>query len=84
MLSTTRKSAPCFATERNQGYNMNIQPAGSEAGFDIQVPLYAEVAKALERKIAEEWTPSSRSLTFWQQTCISETRRIAVLCPSSN
>ncbi|CAM6087947.1 unnamed protein product [Calypogeia fissa] len=52
-------------TKSSTGYTMNIQPAEAEAGFDIRVPPYSEVAEALEKRISEEWAPSSRNLTFW-------------------
>ncbi|XP_020591009.1 aminoacylase-1 isoform X2 [Phalaenopsis equestris] len=45
------------------GFVMNIQPSEAEAGFDIRVPPNAD-PRALERRIAEEWAPSSRNLTF--------------------
>ncbi|KAI0519599.1 hypothetical protein KFK09_007050 [Dendrobium nobile] len=45
------------------GFVMNVQPSEAEAGFDIRVPPNAD-PQALERRIAEEWAPSSRNLTF--------------------
>ncbi|PKU87840.1 aminoacylase [Dendrobium catenatum] len=45
------------------GFVMNVQPSEAEAGFDIRVPPNAD-PEALERRIAEEWAPSSRNLTF--------------------
>ncbi|XP_020266432.1 aminoacylase-1 [Asparagus officinalis] len=45
------------------GFIMNLQPSEAEAGFDIRVPPNADPL-ALERRIAEEWAPSSRNMTF--------------------
>lgn len=42
---------------------MNLQPSEAEAGFDIRVPPTAD-QESLERRIAEEWAPSSRNMTF--------------------
>lgn len=46
-----------------QGFVMNLQPSEAQAGFDIRVPPIADQA-ALERRIAEEWAPTSRNMTF--------------------
>ncbi|XP_008235828.1 PREDICTED: aminoacylase-1 isoform X1 [Prunus mume] len=45
------------------GFVMNLQPSEAEAGFDIRVPPTAD-QESLERRIAEEWAPSSRNMTF--------------------
>ncbi|KAL7237238.1 hypothetical protein ACSBR2_003514 [Camellia fascicularis] len=45
------------------GFVMNLQPSEAEAGFDIRVPPTADPA-SLERRIAEEWAPASRNMTF--------------------
>ncbi|XP_052193064.1 uncharacterized protein LOC127801733 [Diospyros lotus] len=45
------------------GFVMNLQPSEAEAGFDIRVPPNADPA-ALEKRIAEEWAPVSRNMTF--------------------
>lgn len=42
---------------------MNLQPSEAEAGFDIRVPPNGD-PEALERRIAEEWAPASRNMTF--------------------
>lgn len=42
---------------------MNMQPSEAEAGFDIRVPPTAD-QDSLEKRIAEEWAPSSRNMTF--------------------
>ncbi|KAJ7954623.1 aminoacylase-1 [Quillaja saponaria] len=42
---------------------MNLQPSEAEAGFDIRVPPNADPG-SLERRIAEEWAPTSRNMTF--------------------
>ncbi|PRQ25218.1 putative N-acyl-aliphatic-L-amino acid amidohydrolase [Rosa chinensis] len=45
------------------GFVMNLQPSEAEAGFDIRVPPTAD-QESLEKRIAEEWAPSSRNMTF--------------------
>ncbi|KAF3435806.1 hypothetical protein FNV43_RR22898 [Rhamnella rubrinervis] len=45
------------------GFVMNLQPSEAEAGFDIRVPPNGD-PEALERRIAEEWAPTSRNMTF--------------------
>ncbi|XP_015892218.3 uncharacterized protein LOC107426535 isoform X2 [Ziziphus jujuba] len=45
------------------GFVMNLQPSEAEAGFDIRVPPNGD-PEALERRIAEEWAPASRNMTF--------------------
>ncbi|XP_058070426.1 uncharacterized protein LOC131219346 isoform X2 [Magnolia sinica] len=45
------------------GFVMNLQPSEAEAGFDIRVPPNAD-EESLEKRIAEEWAPSSRNMTF--------------------
>ncbi|GAV81813.1 Peptidase_M20 domain-containing protein [Cephalotus follicularis] len=45
------------------GFVMNLQPSEAEAGFDIRVPPTAD-ADSLEKRIAEEWAPASRNMTF--------------------
>lgn len=42
---------------------MNLQPSEAEVGFDIRVPPTAD-PEPLERRIAEEWAPASRNMTF--------------------
>jgi len=42
---------------------MNLQPSEAEVGLDIRIPPSAHV-EALERRLVEEWAPSSRNLTF--------------------
>ncbi|KAL0454006.1 UNVERIFIED_CONTAM: Aminoacylase-1 [Sesamum latifolium] len=54
------------------GFVMNLQPSEAQAGFDIRVPPTADVA-SLERRIAEEWAPATRNMTFevrkWVMQC---------------
>uniref|UniRef100_A0A5B7B8X4 N-acyl-aliphatic-L-amino acid amidohydrolase n=1 Tax=Davidia involucrata TaxID=16924 RepID=A0A5B7B8X4_DAVIN len=50
-------------TPSSTGFVMNLQPSEAEAGFDIRVPPTADQA-SLERRIAEEWAPASRNMTF--------------------
>nr|POF21663.1 aminoacylase-1 [Quercus suber] len=45
------------------GFVMNLQPSEAQAGFDIRVPPTAD-PESLERRIAEEWAPASRNMTF--------------------
>ncbi|GFQ03014.1 aminoacylase-1 [Phtheirospermum japonicum] len=45
------------------GFVMNLQPSEAEAGFDIRVPPTVD-AVSLERRIAEEWAPATRNMTF--------------------
>ncbi|KAJ4963001.1 hypothetical protein NE237_022940 [Protea cynaroides] len=45
------------------GFVMNLQPSEAEAGFDIRVPPTVD-EKSLEKRIEEEWAPSSRGMTF--------------------
>ncbi|KAI3969624.1 hypothetical protein MKX01_020185 [Papaver californicum] len=45
------------------GFVMNLQPSEAEAGFDIRIPPTADTT-SLERRISEEWAPSSRNMTF--------------------
>ncbi|KAI3447874.1 hypothetical protein Pfo_004539 [Paulownia fortunei] len=45
------------------GFVMNLQPSEAQAGFDIRVPPTAD-AVSLERRIAEEWAPATRNMTF--------------------
>uniref|UniRef100_A0A0D6QS84 Peptidase M20 dimerisation domain-containing protein n=1 Tax=Araucaria cunninghamii TaxID=56994 RepID=A0A0D6QS84_ARACU len=42
---------------------MNLQPSEAEAGFDIRVSPGTD-AESFERRIAEEWAPASRNMTF--------------------
>lgn len=42
---------------------MNMQPSEAEAGLDIRVPPNANT-ESLETRIAEEWAPASRNMTF--------------------
>ncbi|KAJ8572099.1 hypothetical protein K7X08_008610 [Anisodus acutangulus] len=50
-------------TPSPSGFVMNLQPSEAQAGFDIRVPPTADQA-SLERRIAEEWAPVSRNMTF--------------------
>ncbi|KAL8143694.1 hypothetical protein V2J09_016726 [Rumex salicifolius] len=45
------------------GYVMNLQPSEAEAGFDVRVPPTADPV-SLEKRIAEEWAPAARNMTF--------------------
>jgi hypothetical protein len=46
-----------------QGFVMNLQPSEAEIGLDIRLPPSVHT-EALEKRLAEEWAPSSRNLTF--------------------
>ncbi|GAA0152971.1 hypothetical protein LIER_11319 [Lithospermum erythrorhizon] len=50
-------------TPSPSGFAMNLQPSEAQAGFDIRIPPTAD-PESLERRIAEEWAPSSRNMTF--------------------
>ncbi|KAJ4839286.1 hypothetical protein Tsubulata_035579 [Turnera subulata] len=50
-------------TPSTTGFIMNLQPSEAEAGFDIRVPPTAD-PESLERRLAEEWAPASRNMTF--------------------
>ncbi|KMT01591.1 hypothetical protein BVRB_9g215870 [Beta vulgaris subsp. vulgaris] len=50
-------------TQTPTGFVMNLQPSEAEAGFDIRVPPTANL-ESLEKRIAEEWAPASRNMTF--------------------
>lgn len=50
-------------TQTPTGFVMNLQPSEAEAGFDIRVPPTAD-QESLEKRIAEEWAPTSRNMTF--------------------
>ncbi|XP_006659580.1 aminoacylase-1 [Oryza brachyantha] len=45
------------------GFVMNLQPSEAEIGLDIRLPPGVHI-EAMERRLAEEWAPSSRNLTF--------------------
>lgn len=45
------------------GFVMNLQPSEAEAGFDVRLPPTTN-PESLERRIAEEWAPASRNMTF--------------------
>ncbi|XP_030463925.1 uncharacterized protein LOC115683531 [Syzygium oleosum] len=45
------------------GFVMNLQPSEAEAGFDVRIPPTAD-PKALMRRLAEEWAPITRNMTF--------------------
>ncbi|OWM80515.1 hypothetical protein CDL15_Pgr019795 [Punica granatum] len=55
------------------GFVMNLQPSEAEAEFDVQVPPNAD-HQALERRIAEEWAPITRNMTyeFKQKTSVCD------------
>ncbi|MQL76625.1 hypothetical protein Taro_009007 [Colocasia esculenta] len=45
------------------GFVMNLQPSEAEAGLDIRVPPTVDI-EALEKRLTEEWAPSSRNMTL--------------------
>lgn len=53
----------CISMAFYQGFVMNLQPSEAEVGLDIRVPPNTD-PKALEKRIAEEWAPSSRNMTY--------------------
>lgn len=46
-----------------QGFAMNMQPSEAEAGFDIRLPPTADL-ELIRNRIAHEWAPASRNMTF--------------------
>ncbi|KAM5562818.1 aminoacylase-1 [Rosa sericea] len=67
------------------GFVMNVQPSEAEAGFDIRVPPTAD-QESLEKRIAEEWAPSSRNMTFRQKVSVLDKsgRPVLTATDSSN
>ncbi|CAM6099555.1 unnamed protein product [Calypogeia fissa] len=52
-------------TPSDDGFTMNIQPSEAEAGFDIRVPPIPGIGAYLDKRIAEEWAPACRNLTYY-------------------
>ncbi|GJN15763.1 hypothetical protein PR202_gb02702 [Eleusine coracana subsp. coracana] len=50
-------------TQTPMGFVMNLQPSEAEVGLDIRMPPNVHV-EALERRLVEEWAPSSRNMSF--------------------
>ncbi|XP_047309052.1 aminoacylase-1 [Impatiens glandulifera] len=50
-------------TSSPTGFVMNLQPSEAEAGFDVRIPPTADPV-SVERRIAEEWAPVSRNMTY--------------------
>lgn len=42
---------------------MNMQPSEAEAGYDLRLPPMSD-PDAIKKRIAEEWAPSIRNMTF--------------------
>lgn len=42
---------------------MNMQPSEAEAGFNVRLPPTAD-SDMLRRRIAEEWAPTIRNMTY--------------------
>ncbi|KAK9667067.1 hypothetical protein RND81_14G230100 [Saponaria officinalis] len=49
--------------ETPAGFVRNMQPSEATAGIDIRVPPTID-QEAFEKRIAEEWAPASRNMTF--------------------
>lgn len=45
------------------GFAMNMQPSEAEAGFDIRLPPTVD-PELVKKRIAEEWAPASRNMTY--------------------
>eukprot|EP00249_Psilotum_nudum_P010512 c22580_g1_i3 orf=667-2022(+) len=45
------------------GFVMNVQPSVAEAGIDMRVAPLTD-SQALQKRIAEEWAPASRNMTY--------------------
>ncbi|KMT01593.1 hypothetical protein BVRB_9g215890 [Beta vulgaris subsp. vulgaris] len=50
-------------TKTPTGFVMNLQPSEAEAGFDIRIPPTTD-QEAFIKRIADEWAPASRNMTF--------------------
>lgn len=46
-----------------QEFVMNMQPSEAEAGFDVRLPPTAD-PDVLKKRIAEEWAPATRNMTY--------------------
>lgn len=47
---------------------MNMQPSEVEAGFDIRLPPTVD-PDLLMKRIADEWAPANRNMTFEVNAC---------------
>lgn len=65
------------------GFVMNLQPSEAQAGFDIRIPPTVDQA-SLERRLAEEWAPSSRNMTYEFKQKVTSERPIITAFDSSN
>ncbi|CAI9114613.1 OLC1v1015371C1 [Oldenlandia corymbosa var. corymbosa] len=66
MNSEVISANPVFlnaGTPSPTGFVMNMQPSEAEAGFDVRLPPTAD-PDSLRRRIAEEWAPAWRNMTF--------------------
>ncbi|KAH7567886.1 hypothetical protein JRO89_XS07G0175400 [Xanthoceras sorbifolium] len=45
------------------GFVMNMQPSEAEAGFDVRLPPTVD-PDLVKRRIAEEWAPAARNMTY--------------------
>ncbi|CAM6099554.1 unnamed protein product [Calypogeia fissa] len=52
-------------TPSGDEFAMNVQPSEAEAGFDIRLPPIAGIGAYLDKRIAEEWAPACRNLTYF-------------------
>ncbi|KAL2642002.1 hypothetical protein R1flu_009589 [Riccia fluitans] len=59
------------------GFTMNVQPSVVEAGFDLRIPPSKEMADFMNKRIAEEWAPKGRNMSFYF-TFKTETKEGAV------
>ncbi|VYS48265.1 unnamed protein product [Arabidopsis thaliana] len=50
-------------TPSTTGFVMNMQPSEAEVGYDLRLPPMADPV-ALKKRIAEEWAPSIRNMTY--------------------
>lgn len=46
-----------------QGFVMNVQPLGAEAGFDLRLTPTTD-AEEMRRRIAKEWAPAVRNMSY--------------------
>ncbi|GAA0138789.1 hypothetical protein LIER_00469 [Lithospermum erythrorhizon] len=65
------------------GFVMNLQPSEAQAGFDIRIPPTVDQA-SLEKRLAEEWAPSSRNMTYEFKQKVTTEKPIFTAYDSSN
>uniref|UniRef100_A0A803M5C1 Peptidase M20 dimerisation domain-containing protein n=1 Tax=Chenopodium quinoa TaxID=63459 RepID=A0A803M5C1_CHEQI len=54
----------------SNGFAMNMQPSEASAGFDIRLPPTVD-PELIRNRIAHEWAPASRNMTFQYQLLVA-------------